>query len=320
MKPLNLLIVAIRTEWLGLLEDSLSYAGYRFQMKQVDSKQAAIKAFHEAKYDLLISNCQLPDGNITDLADVLGTQLPCLVMSEGQCPVTAGKVLIVEDTNYYINCSDKLSWIPALENTLAKWRSNAQQKIDQHLQSNESLHKKILARSREIILGSKESDQNTDPLRTIFDLLLDIMDLSRVYLCVASHQPNGDLEIVKTKEVIAPGVSLRHSFTQNPIEIPFFKRWSKAFEAHKPVVEIASALTGQEKQWFAKYEIQSLAAVPIYLSGKWVAYIALEDTMNAREWSMPEIEMLTSLAALIQTEYHPNKSSRLDPARLTSPA
>ncbi|NIJ53931.1 GAF domain-containing protein [Dyadobacter arcticus] len=317
MKPLSLLIVAIRKEWLNLLEDSLKYAGYHFQIKQVESKQSAIKAFYESKYDLLISNCILPDGTITDLANVLGSQLPCLIMSERHCPVTADKVLAVNETTYYIHCSNKLGWIPALENTLAVWRSNAQQKINAQLQSNDHFHKKVLARCQDIIATEPEEESIT----LIFELLLDVLDQSRVSLCVPYILSDGSLEIVIEKEVIGPGVSLKHSFSQNPLEIPYFNRWKAMLEKGRVVVELASDLHSNEKQWLSRHDIQSMVAVPIRIQGEWVAYIALEDTMNGKEWSVAEIELLVSVADLIKKEFHPTKkSARLDPAFLTSPA
>ena len=321
MKPLNLLIVSIRNEWLGLLEDSLSYAGYQFQIKQVNSKQSAIKAFHESKYDLLISNCVLPDGKITDLANVLGSQLPCLVMTEGHCPVTAERVLAVTETNYYINCSNKLGWIPALENTLAKWHKTAQQKIDQHNQSHDNLYKKVLIRCEELLAATGNNTTPHETIDSVFELLLEVMDLSRIYLCTPKLLSDGKLEITKRVEATASGVSLKHAFTKNPLEIPYFERWNASFSSGKMVSELLGDLGPKEQQWLSRHDIQSLLAIPIRTGQKWVAYMGAEDTFNAREWSEAETELLLSVSELIQKKYFiSNKSSRLDQALFTSPA
>jgi hypothetical protein len=321
MKPLNLLIVAIRSEWLTLLEDSLSYAGYHFQIKQVNSKQSAIKAFHESKYDLLISNCLLPDGKITDLANVLGSQLPCLVMTEGHCPVTAERVLAVTETSYYINCSNKLGWIPALENTLAKWRNSAQQKIDQHNQNNGNLYKKVLARCEEELSTGSSGKKNDELFLNVFSVLLEVMDLSRIYLCVQSHSTDGTHQISKRAELAAPGVSPKIHYTKNPSEIPYLKKWNTLLSSGKPVIEFTSFLPAAEQQLFSRHDIQSLLAVPIMENGGWAGYIALEDTLNSREWTDAEIELIESIVSLIQKKnLLQKKSSRLNNQLLTSQA
>ncbi|WP_439559600.1 GAF domain-containing protein [Dyadobacter sp.] len=316
MKPLNLLIVSIQREWLNLLEDSLSYAGYQFQIKKVDSKQSAIRAFYEAKYDLLISNCVLPDGKITDLADLLGSQLPCLVMSETHCPVTSQLTLAVTDTNYYMNCYDKLGWIPALENTLAKWRSNAEQKISQHLQNNDDLYRKVLARCAELLdnpeLSASEAASST------FELVTEVLSLGRMYLCVALNAEDGGLQIVKKAEASGSGVSLKHSLSQSPLDIPYFSRWRPQFEAGHVLTELISELPASESKWLSRHDIQSLLAVPLRLEGKWIAYIAAEDTFDLRIWSEAEIELIVRLAALIQNSLFTSRKSTLSEAAILS--
>ncbi|MCF2491014.1 hypothetical protein [Dyadobacter sp. CY347] len=293
MKPLNLLIVAIQKEYLALLEDSLGYAGYKFSIRQVASKQLAIEAFYESKYDLLISNCLLPDGKITDLANVLGSQLPCLVMTEGHCPVTAERVLAVTETTYYINCSNKLGWIPALENTLAKWKNNARKKIDQHNQNHESLYKKVLARC--------EDELAADSLSNAFLLLLEVMDLSRIYLYTKNQPATGDAQDLTLKiEVTAPGVPAKHS--GKTVKIPDFSRWTALFDAKKPVTEPSGNMTGAEIQWFSQQDAQSMLAVPVQGNVGWSGFVGLEDTLNNREWSHAEIGLIESVAALIQTK------------------
>lgn len=318
MKPLNLLVVAIRNEWLGLLEDSLSYAGYQFRIKQANSKQSAIKAFHEAKYDLLISNCILPDGKITDLANVLGSQLPCLVMTEGHCPVTAERVLAVTETNYYINCSNKLGWIPALENTLSKWEDNAKQKLDQHVQNHDNLYKKVLSRCTELLITHKKANQ---AISEVLRLLTDVMDLSRAYLCLRTAASHGEPLITRQTEAVASGVSLKHNLARDSAEIPYLKRWDALFEAGLTVAEMNNLLPAAEQQLFTRHDIQSFLAVPIRIGGSWIGYIAIEDALNPREWSEADEALMHSVADLIQKKHFTTApSSRHNPELLTSPA
>ncbi|MCE7068590.1 GAF domain-containing protein [Dyadobacter sp. CY326] len=293
MKPLNLLIVAIQKEYLTLLEDSLGYAGYKFSIRQVASKQSAIEAFYESKYDLLISNCLLPDGKITDLANVLGSQLPCLVMTEGHCPVTAERVLAVTETTYYINCSNKLGWIPALENTLAKWKNNARKKIAQHNQNHESLYRKVLSRF--------EEELSENALSNAFTLLLEVMDLSRIYLYTKNVKANGEAHDLSLEvEVTAPGVPTKYAAKN--VKLPGFNRWNALFEAGQAVMEPSGHMTNAEAQWFSQQDAQSMLLVPIRGTNGWSGFIGLEDALNNREWTSAEIALIESVAALIQSQ------------------
>ncbi|CAG5069306.1 hypothetical protein DYBT9623_02042 [Dyadobacter sp. CECT 9623] len=320
MKPLKLLIVAMNEQWLNLLEESLTNAGYHFQIRQVNSKQAAIKAFRESKYDLLISNYALPDGAISDLATVLGSQLPCMVVSEGQCPVSSEKVLAIQDSNYYINCYSRLDWIPALENTIEKWQSNARQDINAHLRNHDSLYKKSLNRCMELLSGAS-TQKEADALTTeAFEMLLEVMDLSRIYLCSALHAPDNTFVIRQMIEVSAAGVAAKMLFTENPKEIPFFDHWTKSFEQGHTVAERLDAFPATERQWLGRHGIQSLMAAPIGRGTKWLGYMAIEDNLNIREWTPAETELIVAVANLLPQHYFlTSKSSRIETELFASP-
>ncbi|KAA0993056.1 GAF domain-containing protein [Dyadobacter aurulentus] len=320
MKPLKLLIVAMKEEWLNLLEDSLRYEGYNFHIKQVNSKQAAIKAFRESKYDLLISNHALPDGAINDLATVLGSQLPCMVMSEGQCPVTSEKVLAIKDSNYYINCYNKLDWIPALENTIEKWQSNARQDLDDHIKNHDTLYKKSLNRCIELLSGGNQQKDADALTAEAFEMLLEVMSVSRIYLCAALHSPDKTFAIRQTVEVSAAGVPAKVLFTENPLEIPFFDRWTKLFEKGQTVFERLDHFPVNDHQWLSRHGIQSLMAVPIGKGSKWLGYIAVEDNLNIRAWTEAEKELIAAVAKLIPQHYFlTSKPSRIETELFASP-
>jgi GAF domain-containing protein len=128
------------------------------------------------------------------------------------------------------------------------------------------------------------------------------MDLSRIYLCTQNHQTDGTHQISKRAELSSAGVSPKTHYTKNPSEIPYFKRWNALLSAGKPVIEFTSFLPVEEQQLFGRHEIQSLLAVPIMENGSWAGYIALEDTLNSREWTDAEISLIESIASLIHTK------------------
>jgi DNA-binding NarL/FixJ family response regulator len=298
MEPLNLLIVAIRQDWQPLISESLSKAGYKFLAKKVDSKQQALEACHQSKFDLVISNCTLPDGEVADLVSVLGKISPCLVMAEGHCPASSEKALSLLATDFYITTSEQSTWLSAMETTLSKWKSNAEQNIEKIHQNSTSLHKKVLAICEEELSAETFSDKQSDrTISNVFTIILEALDLSRIYLYAKNSLPNGEETIIRKSEISAPGVNSR---TVKTSEVPYFNRWNTLFESKKPVLGDLTSLPASEKQWLHKRDAQSILAVPIFNNDTWNGFIGMEDMMNLRQWSEAEINLLESVATLIQ--------------------
>ncbi|REA64212.1 hypothetical protein DSL64_01265 [Dyadobacter luteus] len=305
MEPLNLLIVAIRQDWQPLISESLSNAGYQFQATKVGSKQQALAACHQSKFDLIISNCTLPDGQVADLMSVLGKLSPCLVMAEGHCPTTSEKALSLLATDFYITSSEQSSWLSAMEHTLSKWKSNARQNIEKIHQNSSSLHRKVLAICEEELsvenLDKKQADHS---IANVFTIILEALDLSRIYLYTKKSTPDGEEIIVQQNEVSAPGVNSR---TVKTTDIPNFKRWNNLFVSKQHVQGDLKSLPAEEKHWLNQRDAQSVLAVPLHNNDTWNGFIGLEDMMNARQWSEAEVNLLESVARLIQqNQLHQN--------------
>lgn len=301
MEPLNLLIVAIRPDWHPLISESLTKAHYQFNAQKVDSKQQALEACHQSKFDLIISNCTLPDGDVADLVSVLGRICPCLVMAEGHCPVTSEKALSLLATDFYITNSEQSSWLTALENALSKWKSNAEQNIQKIYQNSSSLHQKVLAICQEELsaenLSIKEADHSVS---NVFSIILEALDVSRIYLYTKKQLPDGEEIIVQQNDVLAAGVNSRMI---SNTEVPYFTRWSKLFTSNQNVKGDLNTLPAVEQQWLNQRNAQSLLAIPIHNNGTWNGFLGLEDMMNPRQWSDAEITLLESVASLLQQKY-----------------
>ncbi len=309
MESLNLLIVAIREDWQPLISESLLNAGYQFQVKKVDSKSQALEAVHEAKFDLVITNCTLPDGEIADLVSVLGRLSPCLVMSQGHCPVTSERALSLLDTDFYITGSEQSTWLSAMESALSKWKSNAEQSIDKIHQNSSNLHKKLLAICEEELSAQPVIEKQDDhSIANVFTIILEALDLSRIYLYTRKSLPNGEETVVKESEISAPGVNRR---TVNTTTIPYFNRWNNLFMSKQYVQGDLTSLPASEQQWLSQRDAQSVLAVPIISNETWNGFIGLEDTMNARKWSQAEVTLLQSVASLIEQKQVAQKSPAL---------
>ncbi|TDE17492.1 GAF domain-containing protein [Dyadobacter psychrotolerans] len=314
MEPLNLLIVAIRQDWQPLISESLSKAGYQFQAKKVDTKQQALEACHQSKFDLVISNCTLPDGQVADLVSVLGRLSPCLVMAEGHCPATSEKALSLLATEFYITSSEQSSWLSAMETTLSKWKSNAEQKIEKIHQDSSSLHKKVLAICEEELSAETLTEKQADhSIANVFTIILEALDLSRIYLYKRKALPGGEETIVQQSEVSAPGVNSR---TVKTVDVPYFKRWNNLFKSKQHVQGDLTSLPAGEQQWLNQRDAQSVLAVPIHNNETWNGFIGLEDMMNPRQWSEAEINLLESVAHLIQQKQLTQKLQALNKNRV----
>ena len=303
MEPLNLLIVAIRKEWKFLISDSLQKAGYIFTETHVSSKQEALEACNYSRYDLVISNCTLPDGDVADLVSVIGKIFPCLVMAEGKCPVNSEKALSLLATDFYITSSEQSSWISAVENALSQWKKNAQQNLTEQRLKYSSLHKKVLSRVEEELSSEEDETEYSDSrISSVLTLLLEVLDLSRIYLYTKLSPADGEPSLLGKSEVVAPGVK-QVNYKDASVSVPYFNRWNKIFSAKQPVTGTLGTLPPGEQQWLNYRDSQSLLAVPILSNDNWEGFIGLEDSFNAREWSAEEINLIESVAELIQDKH-----------------
>jgi hypothetical protein len=294
MEPLQLLVVSLKGRSQFLIESSLEEAKYSFAITHADDKQSALQACEDRKFDILISNCKLPDGPVTDLVSVLGDLLPCLVMAEGKCPFTAESILFIPETNYYISCSEQISWLTHLENTMAIWENAAKQRIAVFDKDYDRLFELALSRCAEEL--SLESTQ--DSVLNTLELLRQVLDISRVYICRKYRSGSHGMQIVQTLEVCAPGVGSKNKGNAQA-DYPYYKSWDRCFSERKPVQKKYAALQTEEKSWWLTRDIQSFLAVPISYKENWDGFIGFEDSMHPRDWSSSEIRFLKSVSELI---------------------
>lgn len=300
MEPLQLLVVSLKGKSQTLIENSLAEANYRFDITHADSKQNALQACGEKKFDILISNCKLSDGPVTDLVSVLGDLLPCLVMAEGKCPFTAESILFIPETNYYISCSESISWLTHLENTMAIWENAAKERIALFDQNYNTLFETALLRCAEELSPGNESPENA--VINTLDLLREVLDISRVYICRKYGTANQTTEIVQTLEVCAPGVASKNRNNSNT-GYPYYKSWDSSFSAQKPVQIKYSAVEPDQKSWWQTRDMQSFLAIPISYNETWDGFIGFEDSMHPRDWSTSEISFLKSVSELIHEKH-----------------
>jgi hypothetical protein len=214
MEPLKLLLVSFPEEWCNSLVQSLTNAGYYFEIHEVPTKKKALFACYQSKYDILITNNHLPDGSSKDLVHVLGSTMPCLVISNNSTPSLSSFQSDQQVTERsYLSLMQPRAWITALKQVLVKWEKNVAGKIAQGCQNRRQLYDKVAARcAAELYLLSENRIENS--LRVI----LDILEVSRIYVRAMSRQKALPSKILH--EISAPGQQYIPSPNSAVYEVP----------------------------------------------------------------------------------------------------
>jgi hypothetical protein len=196
MEPLKLLLVSFREEWHNSLIQSLLASGYSFEVHHVSTKKQALFACYQSKYDILITNYQLPDGSSKDLVQVLGDTVACLVVSEDS---TFFKIKAQLDQQYteksYRSLRHPKAWISTLKQVLTKWEKSVASRIVQGCHNRRLLFHKVAARCAEELYHPTENR-----VENALKVILDILEVSRIYV---RDLPTGSSMVAY--EISAPG-------------------------------------------------------------------------------------------------------------------
>ncbi|GAB2786466.1 hypothetical protein GCM10027275_33700 [Rhabdobacter roseus] len=296
MEPLRLLTVSLHEKWQRTVEQSLGAAGYPYHFVHVASKQQALLACYQSRFDVLIANSTLPDGPVTDLVGVLGHSLPCVIMNDYK----QGTFPLSGTAKYHVVDPQQVQWAVALQEAVRKWDTQAQVSINQHYQSDRTLYEKVLERCTDEL-----TTRSGQAIKNVLGVLVEVLGVSRAYLC-RKHTllQDSDGGVLQTHEVYAPGVSSTNQ--QKMLKktlVPVFPRWHKAFGQGKSILGLTSTMPQHEQRWLLGRDTQSMVAVPIYSKGSWDGFLALEDTMDTRTWTLPELRLLEAITELLAFHY-----------------
>lgn len=309
MTLINLLVVSIREDWRPLIVDSLGESGYESTIEYADNKQSAIKLCHEHRFDLLICGCSLPDGTVADLANVLGSRVPCLVMSEGQCPMGNGRALSLLATNFYITHADKNTWLAVMKTTMLEWESRTRERIRDFENENSNLYASALrAVKRELVESPFTSGKpDVGRMEELCLYLTEVLDVSQAsfYRRIDENDRQGDARLVSY--AVSPGVGLIREGAFAP-KMELYPRWHFLLSHQLNVFSPFAVITDDERVWLDQRSVQSLIAVPICDGGAWQFFLLLEDLISPRKWSSSEIEFLNNVGNLIGGAYRESLS------------
>jgi hypothetical protein len=217
MEPLKLLLVSFREEWLAPLNQSLHSLGYTFEIHHAYTKKQALFACYQSKYDILITNHQLPDGASHDLVRALGSTVACLVVSEG-CPLLPFSAQpepshTAKSYPYQIHTT---SWIATLKQVLAQWEKSVAEQIARRYQARRSLFAKVTARCAEELHHTTENR-----VENALKVILDIMEISRIYVREVPVSQRAVSRVVH--ELSVPGQAYLSGPFSSVFEVPIQK-------------------------------------------------------------------------------------------------
>ena len=87
---------------------------------------------------------------------------------------------------------------------------------------------------------------------------------------------------------------LKMNFSKAP-----FKSWKEKFSRNDSISGPVKRFPGDQREFFQKARIKSLALIPIYVGSDWWGILGFDDCQQERDWTRKEMEALTAAAKTI---------------------
>lgn len=133
-------------------------------------------------------------------------------------------------------------------------------------------------------------------------LLAEATGASRVYVFENHVGADGTLLTRQRYRWCAPGIAPQMD-NPDPQDFPWdggvFSRWVQLMQEGRPVYGPVRDFPPAERAVLEPQQIRSLAAVPIFLEGRWWGFVAFDDCWKDRAWAPEEISALQLAARLL---------------------
>lgn len=138
-------------------------------------------------------------------------------------------------------------------------------------------------------------------MNDVLERIVIATGVSRAYVYENSLGEDDELRMTATFEWCRPGTRsiVQEPFNQGYPYLPDFERWMTELSAGNAIHGVIPGLPDVERRIIESEDAESLAVVPIFVSGEWWGYIGLDDCEVPREWSSAELEALRVVAASI---------------------
>ena len=170
-----------------------------------------------------------------------------------------------------------------------------------------------------IILAEKEYDQSVRILqvisratamffssgfneKTVTDVMKmigEVIEASRAYI-YKNYQENGEEFTSRVYEWCAEGIMPvigNLSVTNKHLSTSGFGRWVEIMKKHRThITGFVRNFKQEERDRLRDHSIKSILVIPIIVNDLWWGFIGIDDCINEKTWSEPEIRVLESLA------------------------
>ncbi len=172
-------------------------------------------------------------------------------------------------------------------------RRQAEQLLNMRLR-----YEKGLALTSKVLLEENEAE-NT--LMEALGHLLDVSDVSRVYIFENFEDPKDGLCNKQTYEVCSSGITPQ---IDNPFlkHVPYkngYTRWQEILSKGEPVMGMVESFPQVERYALEAQDIKSILVLPLIVSGNWYGFIGFDDTKTPRKWNEEDIRLLRLAAEMI---------------------
>ena len=170
-----------------------------------------------------------------------------------------------------------------------------QRKIEQQLRKK-LLYEYALTKISTLLISNPENETFEESL----NILMEVVDCDRVYLSRNYIGAGGGLYVRRIHEVCRDEADIliedekyEDIFYE---DIPWFY---ENFSNGKVVYGFTGEMPSPEWEWLEDQNIQSLAALPVYIDDDWFGYISFEDIYRKRRWEEDQLAVLRSAATIL---------------------
>lgn len=128
----------------------------------------------------------------------------------------------------------------------------------------------------------------------------------RMYIFENTLDERGDLCMMQTYEVTAPGISpqMRNDTLSCMHYRDGFLRWKDMLSRDVPVHGRINDLPRDEQQVLRAQNIKSILVLPLFIEGQWRGFIGFDDTIEGRNWGDDDISLLRTAAGMVSSFLH----------------
>ncbi len=175
--------------------------------------------------------------------------------------------------------------------------------ISERKQAEEALARQLRF-EQGIAETSKRLLNSENPESAVADALtplLEVSEVSRVYIFENFDDPSDGLCMKQTHEVCAPGITpeLDNPVLQHVVYAHGFERWRQVLSAGHAIRGHVSDFPDGERQILESQGILSILVLPLVVDRTWWGFVGFDETRQLRDWKDSEMALLATAAEML---------------------